>query len=209
MKSNLPNSGALSHKSANHSSRASEERTNSKLRPVYKLAEKYCANWCKGGICEGAEVDLKTGRHFRWRRAGCPCLLGLDQRCPYFEQSVLPMEQRKERDWPAFAEGEAFRKAARLYHSVFPETATVTPEVRKCPDCGKRSVEPKKQYCVQCRIRRRKATDSGNHRNWRKQTVQRHTKDENGSSLGAASRGTISDVRYPLSGTPNFDPLTV
>jgi hypothetical protein len=175
---------------------AQSKRSPWKLGPVYKLAETHCANWCRGGICEGADVDLKTGRHFRWRRAGCPCLLSTDQRCPYFEQCVLPMEGRKEKDWPTFAQGEAFRKAARLYHAAFPETVTHPPDIRKCPDCGKRPVEPRKRYCSECRNRRRKATDAGNHRNWRKTTDHRHTVNENGSSLGAASRGAILDTRY-------------
>jgi len=40
---------------------------------------------------------------------------------------------------------------------------------RKCPDCGKRSLEPGKQYCVGCRIRRRKAAKNQRQRKWRAQ----------------------------------------
>jgi hypothetical protein len=173
-----------------------------KLCSVYKLAETYCANWCRGGSCEGAGFD-STGRHIRWRKAGQPCLLGLGQRCPYFETAVLPMERRSV--WPTTTQGEAFRKTAGLYHSAFPETEAAEPEIRKCPDCGKRSVEPRKRYCTQCRNRRRKVTDAESHRKWRKSEALRHTVKQNGSSLGAASRGAISDVRYPLSDPPVFD----
>jgi hypothetical protein len=50
------------------------------LRPVCRLAEQYCSNWCHGGSCEGADIDPKTGRHFRWRAAGGFCLLALGGR---------------------------------------------------------------------------------------------------------------------------------
>src|SRR5215475_6466224 len=99
---------------------AQPQRVQPKLLLVYKMAQAHCANLQRDGTCEGVDVDLRTGRHFRWRRAGCPCLLALDQRCPYFEQCVLPMETRDR--WPTPIQGEAFRKAARLYHTVFPET---------------------------------------------------------------------------------------
>jgi hypothetical protein len=191
----------LPHFSGNGHS-AQGKRVNPDLWPVYKLAEAHCANWCKGGFCKGADVDLKTGRHFRWQRAGCSCLLAVGQRCPYFEESVLPMEKRSERDWPSFAMGDAFRKVARLYHEAFPETVAIQSENRKCPDCGKGSVEPKKQFCAKCRIRRRRAANATNQRNWRKQAAHRNTKDEIGSGLGAASRGANSNTRYPLSGNP-------
>jgi hypothetical protein len=163
--------------------RSCSEHNDGKLRLVYRLAEGHCMNFLRGGTCEGADTDPRTGRHLRWRQAGGRCLLGLDCRCPYFEQAILPMESRKE--WPTPLQGEAFRKAARLYHSVFPETVVTTPEVRKCPDCGKRSVEPRKRYCAECRTRRRKATDSENHRNHRKQVIERHTVKQIRSSLVA------------------------
>jgi hypothetical protein len=183
-----------------------EKHCHSKLRPVYKLAQEHCANWQRDGSCVGVNLDVRTGRHFRWLRAGCRCLLSAYQCCPYFEESVLPMEKRSL--WPTSAQGEAFRKAARLYHSVFPETIVVL-EIRKCPDCGKRPVEARKRYCSECRKRRRKSTDADNHRNWRKAAAQRHTVKQNGSSLGAASRGTVFNTRCPLSDNSNFDPLTV
>jgi hypothetical protein len=177
------------------------------LRPVCRLAEQYCINWCHGGICEGVDINPQTGRHFRWRAAGGFCLLALGGRCPYFEAAVLPMETRKE--WPTLIQGEAFRKAARLYHLTFPETVVVEPTTRKCPDCGKGFVQPKKQYCAKCRIRRRKATDALNHRNHRKQAAERHTKEEISSALVADPQAMNSEVRCGLSAWPEITPLTV
>jgi hypothetical protein len=139
-----------------------------KLGGVYQQAKAHCANYCRDGTCVGTDCDLKTGRHFRWRAEGARCLLALDQRCPYFEESVLPMEKRREKDWPTFAQGEAFRKAARLYHDTFPETVPVQLADRMCPDCGKRRIEPRKRCCSECRIRRRKATNAANQRKWQK-----------------------------------------
>jgi len=144
------------------------DRGSGKLRSVYRLAEQHCANWCRGGTCEGAGVDLKTGRHFRWRRAGCPCLLALDQRCPYFETAVLSMERRGEKDWPTVTQGVAFREAARLYHVIFPETVGVEPATRKCPDCGKNRIGPRKRCCEECRIRRLRSAQTKAKQTWRK-----------------------------------------
>ena len=89
------------------------------LRSVCKLAEEHCANLERNGCCEGLDFAPETGRHFRWRKPGCECLLALRQRCPYFETAVLPMEKRKERDWPSAAEYEAFQTGAEIYHRVF------------------------------------------------------------------------------------------
>jgi hypothetical protein len=53
--------------------KAQPKRPPWKLGLVYKLAQEHCANFDRRyGTCEGADIDLKTGRHFRWRRAGCP-----------------------------------------------------------------------------------------------------------------------------------------
>jgi hypothetical protein len=189
-------------------SSAQPKRVQPKLRLVYKVAQEHCANLRCNGTCEGANVDLRTGRHFRWRKPG-PCFLTVNQRCPYFEECVLPMNKRREKDWPTFAQGEAFRKAAQIYDSVFPETAPPTSEIRKCPDCGKRSVEPRNRYCAPCRDRRRKATKAANQRSRRKRAVERRTVKENGSSPKATSRAAISDTRYPLSDPPFFYGQTV
>jgi hypothetical protein len=89
------------------------------LRSVCKLAEEHCANLDRNGCCKGVDFAPKTGRHFRWRKAGCECLLTLRQRCPYFETAVLPMEKRRERDWPTIAEYAAFQAGAKIYHRVF------------------------------------------------------------------------------------------
>lgn len=146
-----------------------------KLRPVYRLAKQHCANWDRRG-CEGADVDPKTGRHFRWRAAGSFCLLALGGRCPYFESTILSLAKRRERDWPAttFAPWSVFQKAVRLYHECFPEVAAPpilesTPggqagferemarrsqlDKRKCLVCGKRSAQPGEQPCPRCRSR--------------------------------------------------------
>lgn len=136
------------------------------LRPVYRLAEEHCANWCRGGLCEGAATD-RTGRHLRWRTAGTPCLLGLGQRCPYFEHWVLPMDKRKETDWPTFEEGVAFRGASRIYRLAFLPETLVEPRNRLCPDCGKYSLNPRQRCCSLCRKRRRRVTNTASQQKWR------------------------------------------
>jgi hypothetical protein len=177
----------------------------SKLQSVYRQAKEHCANWCRGGTCVGVGFDIYTQRHFFITKEGSPCLLGLGRRCPYFELSVLPMEKRKETDWPSFKQGEEFRKAARLYHLIFPETEIVEPETRKCPDCGKHRIGPRKRCCTECRNRRRKATNAANQRKWQKRRAHPNTVKQIRSSLGADSRAANSNTRYGLSAHPSFD----
>ncbi len=167
-----------------------------KLRSVFYQAKTHCVNFCSDGTCLGTGVDLLTACHFRWQKAGSRCLLALGQRCPYFEESVLPMEKRGERDWPTFTQGKTFREAAQLYREAFPETVVVQPITRRCPDCGKHRIEPRKRYCAKCRIRRRKVTDTAKKRRWRNKGGQCPPVKQNGSSLGAASRATDSSTRY-------------
>lgn len=157
---------------------------NWKFRPVYQLAEKYCANFCRAssqpgapacGTCEGLDFDLKNGgRLYRRWTAGRRCLLAFEQRCPYFEEAILSMEKRGGRDWPTSEEGkrlldkESFLKAARLYRETFPEIVVRNFLAdRKCPDCGKGSVEPRKQYCAKCRTRRLRLAQTKAKRTWR------------------------------------------
>ena len=177
------------------------------LRPVCRLAEQHCANWCHGGICEGADTDPKTGRHFRWRAAGGFCLLALGGRCPYFESAILPMEKRKE--WPTPLQGEAFRKGVRLYRGVFPETVIVEPETRKCPACGKRWIEARKRCCELCRIRRRRATELSKKRRWRNKGGGCPPVKEISSALVADPQGINCEVRCGPSAQPEIGPLTV
>jgi len=174
----------------------------SKLQSVYSQAKEHCANWCRGGTCVGVGFDIYTQRHFFITKEGSPCLLRLDQRCPYFELSVLPMEKRGERDWPTFIGGQAFREAARIYHFAFPETVVVEPMVRKCPNCGKRRIGPRKRCCAECRTRRRKVTNAANQRNWQKARAHPNTVSKNGSSLVADSQGTNSKPAIIHQATP-------
>lgn len=162
------------------------------LQPVYQQAKPHCANWCRGGTCVGVGFDIYTRRYYRLTKEGGPCLLALGQRCPYFEKCVLPMENRREKDWPTVAQGMALREAARSYHLTFQETATQPEEQRLCPDCGKHRIGPRKRCCPECRARRRKVTDAANHRNQWKKGGHPHTVKQNGLSLGADSRGANS-----------------
>jgi hypothetical protein len=106
----------------------------------------------------------------------------------------LPME--RQREWPTFAEGEAFRKAVQLYCVAFPEAAIISSPARKCPDCGKGVLGPRERYCARCRNRRRRATNAQNQRNWQKRAAHPNTVKQNGSSLRAASQGTNSNTCY-------------
>jgi hypothetical protein len=173
------------------------------LRSCFLIAQRHCANFCRGGLCSG--LDFRSdGSALFFRKAGCPCLLQLGQRCPYFETAVLPMERRAA--WPTPREGEVFREAARTYRLAFPETVVIEPATRKCPDCGKRFVEYRKRYCLECRKRRRKATNAAVNRNWRKTAVQRDAVNGNGSSPRGASRVALLTAAIPILEPPNFEP---
>ena len=75
------------------------------------LAEKYCCNW-HNHVCVGTEVDLPTGLQVRWRPEGSRCLLADGKRCPYFEQSVLPMEKWQCQIWVRIAGEYPVRRIA-------------------------------------------------------------------------------------------------
>ena len=87
------------------------------------LAEKYCCNW-HNHVCVGTEVDLSTGLQARWRPEGSRCLLADGKRCPYFEQSVLPMERW---DWKNPSEGAAFKNIAHTYRIQIVKEKTSQP----------------------------------------------------------------------------------
>jgi hypothetical protein len=190
-------------------SRVSPEKSHAgKLRPVYRLAEAHCANWCRDGSCKGIDFDLQRGgRPFFNPALGGRCLLALDKRCPYFEEAVLPMETRRE--WPTPLQGEAFRKAARLYHSVFPETILVEPTTRKCPDCGKHQIGPRQRCCGGCRIRRARAKKTVRQRKWRQKAGDCRRFNEIRSSLRADSQGSFSNTRLIDPRKPSLASQTV
>ena len=134
-------------------------------------------------------------------------MLASDQRCPYFEESVLPMEKRSPKDWPnpkkwpTFGTYEAFQKAAQLYR-LTPEIVAVQSTDRKCPDCGKIFLKPRERCCAGCRVKRRRVTNATNQRNWQKARAHPNTVNENGSSLVADSRGSIRKSAVIHQATP-------
>ena len=127
------------------------------------IARKYCANFDESG-CSGIDFE-PDGKLVRFRSEGSRCLLAQNQPCSYFETAVLPTGESEE--WKKADPGRAaeFAEGEDLYkrrHLGIPGLAL---KARKCPDCGK-GIGPKQRYCVECRTRRRKETNSENQRKW-------------------------------------------
>ena len=57
---------------------------------IVQLAENYCANWCRGNLCVGTEINLATGLQDRWRAEGSKCLLSEGKRCPVLRELRSP-----------------------------------------------------------------------------------------------------------------------
>jgi hypothetical protein len=139
------------------------------------LARAYCANFHDNG-CSGIDIG-PAGELIRFRDEGCKCLLLDNQRCSYFETAVLPQGANTEwigahpKEAAEFAEGaHEYRRTQSGFHGVVP--------TRKCPDCGK-GILPRQRYCLECRNRRRKATNAENQRNWQKKVDHPNTVNEN------------------------------
>ena len=118
---------------------------------IARLAEEHCANWCRGNLCVGTDVDLPSGRHIRWRKEGSSCLLSDGKRCPYFESSVLPMESWA---WKNPSEGVAFKNAAHQYPIRLMTERKAKAAIRRCPSCRENTVRPPAKFCDVCEATR-------------------------------------------------------
>ena len=134
------------------------------VKPAAFLAEKYCANW-RDHVCTGTEVDPPTGLQVRWRPEGSRCLLAAGKRCPFFEASVLPMEQW---DWKNPSEGVAFKNAAHQYRIQIIKEKASQPAIRRCSDCQKNTIGPRQRFCAECKAKRRRATKTSSQQQRRK-----------------------------------------
>ena len=121
---------------------------------ITRLAEKHCSNWCRGDLCVGTDVDLPSGRQIRWRSEGSRCLLADGKRCPYFEQSVLPMEDWQ---WKNPSEGTVFKNATHEYRIRLMTERKAGRAIRRCPNCRKNTVRPPAKFCDMCEADRRRA----------------------------------------------------
>ena len=99
-----------------------------------QLAKLECANWMNGSCCgDDAHHDQ--------------CKLTLDEPCAYFDDCVLP--------YGLYITDERRRK---LFYDVAQQYRELSSGGGKpCPDCGAVK-EPRRRYCVDCRIKRRNLT---------------------------------------------------
>ncbi len=120
-----------------------------------QAAKAHCANYQPDGTCLG--VDIKDdGSLTRFQPAGRKCLLATaGQRCPYFEQCVMPMEIR---EWKSPLEQKDFAQAVYTYR-IAADVSRQEKGKRICPTCNCRPLEPRKKYCYVCaEASRREAT---------------------------------------------------
>jgi hypothetical protein len=132
-------------------------KTSSSPRPVddkpsrvahtFNLAERFCANYQRGGFCTGTGT-LLDGRQVRIFPEGSPCRQCAGERCAYFEQAVLPLENWT---WVNPGAGAAFLEAATRYRRLH---ALMGELPRKCTDCRAR-IGKRKRYCARCAAKRK------------------------------------------------------
>ena len=121
---------------------------------IAQLAESHCANWCRGNVCVGTEIDLATGLQVRWRSEDSKCLLSEGKRCPYFESSVLPMEEWA---WKHPSEGVAFKNACHQYRIRLMTERKARAVIRRCPNCKENTIRPPAKLCDVCEADRRRS----------------------------------------------------
>ena len=118
---------------------------------ISQLAEEHCANWCRGNVCVGTEINLATGLQVRWRAEGSKCLLSEGKRCPYFESSVLPMEEWA---WKNPSQGVAFKNVAHQYRIRLMTERKARAAIRRCPNCRENTIRPPAKFCDLCEASR-------------------------------------------------------
>ena len=129
-----------------------------------ELAKKQCANYEDGGKCQGVWIYPDTLRIVSFRGAGRRC--NADKcACPYFDASVLPLEDFAENGKLRASIGEARRE----YYLTTPDDDHLTdrqraimglpskePAPRKCR-CGQ-PVGAKRRMCDRCKASKRRET---------------------------------------------------
>jgi hypothetical protein len=116
-----------------------------------QIAREQCSNFNEGA-CSGLDFDDHS-RHFRFRKAGLPCLLcQRGVRCAFFETAVLPMDRSALKPAPRQSWEDGLREY-RLACNV-----VNTANRRICPVCKDRELEPRTRLCYVCRDKKRKAT---------------------------------------------------
>ena len=128
------------------------------MKPI-GLAKDQCCNWVNGVCCGGGFKFLDDGElhHFQLTSGqapieGGPCLVGLGQRCEFFEHNVLSSAGNPN-EGPAILASRM--SARRTYAARFP-AAGLAAEERRCR-CG-RPLARRRRFCDSCRARRRRDT---------------------------------------------------
>jgi hypothetical protein len=117
-----------------------------------QTAKCHCANYQSDGSCLGVYYN-KDGS-IRCVRSLAKCLLADPiQRCPYFEEYIMPMKLEDSNRFEQEKKRQSFEEGVHQYRmAIGPQTIT-----RLCARCGQRDTGNKKtQYCLICREVRRK-----------------------------------------------------
>lgn len=117
-----------------------------------QAAKEHCANY-DNGACLGMYYndDLSTdwSRHHPLPRC---VLCERGQRCPYFEEYVLPMRISRETNASA-QRADALASAVRQYQTSTGIDSARTIK-RICPECRRREIGPGKRLCGGCAKKR-------------------------------------------------------
>lgn len=118
-----------------------------------QFARAECSNHHEDGSCQG--LGIKDDGSIYSFGSKPKCVVGLDQRCQFFEDCVIPIgtELTSARNVQVAKDRDEARKQYRR-DSNAPMATTLN--ARACPQCNKRSLEKAKRLCYVCREGNRK-----------------------------------------------------
>jgi hypothetical protein len=94
---------------------------------------------------------------YRFRGEGLRCLLCAGQRCPYFEEIIVPMRMSRETT-EAKARADKKDAAVKTYLLSHDLIAPKANAKRMCLDCRKVEVRGRQQFCYNCAKRRKQTS---------------------------------------------------
>src|SRR5262245_44168879 len=167
-------------------------------------AKAHCDNYQTDGSCLGIRIrdDLSL---YRFRKEGLPCLLADRERCPHFEEIVVPMRMSYETP-QATLRAKAKEAAVSAYLKLHKLITQKIEAKRECRECRRVGVNGNQLFCYKCSEKRHRASKRRSARTKRQSNV-----DKVPDSPIQAEALTNADQSPPCgsSGHPHFGNLTV
>jgi hypothetical protein len=168
-----------------------------------RAARAHCDNFQTDGSCLGIRIrdDFSL---YRFRKEGLRCLLADRERCPHFEEIVVPMRMSYETP-QATLRAKAKEAAVSAYlklHKLIPQKIEAK---RVCRECRRIEVNGNQVFCYKCAQKRHRSSKCRSARTKRQSNVDKVP--DSPIQTEALTNPDQSD-RYSSSGHSHFDDLT-